>query len=362
MGNPYFVGVYGGTARGSAAVVGADGKVVARALGNRFDANQVTEDEVDLEAARAALSGLLADLDKASSLPAAGAKRVVIGLNGLDGDAPPPFVSRLLDGILDGDVRARTRVTDATAATRLCAEEGPAGLTVIASAQSSVTFRGADGTAASGLGWGRPIEDPLSAIALALDGLRAIVGEWETTAPKTELTAALFKFADVDNRTDASEEIRRIACDVPKLCAFGHEVALTARQGDRIARQIVDQHVDRLVHRVSRMLLQYPLATDVWLWGSVFMTHKWIRMQFARGLLRLNRKLVINVPELPCDLANAIAAAADAGVATGGAFMAAVFDASRAGNLAPRPASTQYSAQPITTPQSFGDGGVAFTF
>lgn len=120
------------------------------------------------------------------------------------------------------------------------ATDGDAGLVVIAGTGSICCGRNRQGKQASAGGWGPIVGDEGGASWIARKALQAMAHGADGRGPATAITNAALKYFKVENADDLSTAIYSPTMTNDQLAGFAREVVRSARTGDEVAIEILN--------------------------------------------------------------------------------------------------------------------------
>jgi N-acetylglucosamine kinase-like BadF-type ATPase len=294
--NPLIIGVDGGGTRTRAVAMHADGRVLARTEGSGLNFHNI-----GWEAARTNLLDVVQRL--LASCGATEYRALYIGMSALDAPADSATLSAFC-----GDVFDKTRVemhSDAYAAL-VGATLGKPGMIVICGTGAMTLLLDGQGRQHARSGWGAVLEDPGSAFALAVAGLRASVALWEECGARTSLAGHALEYFGAATPRALIDKLYTPMPSPPRIAQFARVVLAEAVAGDAVAGCIVRGQMDRVARQCVSLLLKSPEARQVALYGGVFQHNAWVREYFADRLCRAVPGLAVSEPRYPPDIGAAL--------------------------------------------------------
>jgi len=183
---------------------------------------------------------------------------VCAGIAGCGRRKDQELLARRLQQVLgDGGRAVQVRVVHDAEIALEAAFEGDSGVVVVAGTGSVILARTLQGRIEVAGGWGYLLGDEGSGFAIARAGLQAVTHAIDG-GPSTRLQALLVERFQLSER-DAI--IHRVYQERWPLQQFAPVVLEAAREGDPVARRIVDDQVARLVEQVGWLLQR--LGDDV---------------------------------------------------------------------------------------------------
>jgi len=225
-----FIGIDGGGTRCVAVATDRAGHELARREGGP---GLVHADRLDAGAAA------LATLAEATIRAAGAEPPAAVLCCALAGAGREPERSALERALQERGIAAVCRVTtDAEAALFDAFGPGP-GLLLISGTGSIAWGRAEDGVTARAGGWGALLGDEGSAYALGIEALRQVVRAHDGRAPDTALAPEVLRHT---GRRAVEELVSwAAAADKAEIAALAPIVTAAARQGDAVARAMVDE-------------------------------------------------------------------------------------------------------------------------
>jgi glucosamine kinase len=255
----FVMGVDGGATKTLAAVL--DLRERALHLGHGGSSN------ADAVGARSATDSLLEATDEA--IARAGIEReqlggAVLAVAGTDTDAVASHVRETRPA-------AWVVVNDVVGAWAAATDARP-GVGAISGTGSNVFGVGPDGRAWRAGGWGHVLGDEGSGYWLAVQSIKAALGDRERSAPQTGLSAAAVDFFGVDNVEALATLVYSKPLAKGEIAAFAIETARVAHAGDAVARRLYERAAAELVSQVGAVIEQTGLVGEfpIGLIGSAF--------------------------------------------------------------------------------------------
>lgn len=242
-GPPTVVGVDGGATRTRLAVADRKGGILARResgpslLGVGLDEKVADGLAREIEALVSELGERLPLASMCAGLAGAGAE-----------DVQAAVTRRFLELNLARRIHV---VSDAEAAFMDAFGEGE-GILLVGGTGSVALCRPSAGARLRRVGgWGSLLGDEGSGFRLGVEGLRAAVRAWEGRGPETELKRVLFDEVGVTGPRELLAWSR--PTDKSAIGALGPLVVRTAKDGDAVARELVERAVEALVEHVRAL-------------------------------------------------------------------------------------------------------------
>jgi N-acetylglucosamine kinase-like BadF-type ATPase len=146
------------------------------------------------------------------------------------------------------------------------------GVGAISGTGSNVFGVGPDGAAWRAGGWGHVLGDEGSGYWLALQSIKAALGDRERSGPQTGLSAAALDFFGVPSVEELAKLVYSKPLSKGEIAAFAIETARVAHAGDVVARGLYELGARELGKRVATVIEQTRLEGEfpVGLIGSAF--------------------------------------------------------------------------------------------
>ena len=186
-------------------------------------------------------------------------------------------------------------------------QAGAPGLVVIAGTGSLVFARDREGREYRAGGHGPLLGDPGSAFAVGLAALRAATGADEGLAPPTEIGRALRTALSIEDLRELTRRWRLQESVVPEIAALAPLVETTARAGDVVAQEILQQSALQLfamLRVVHRALKNSANGCPLYLAGSFLARGTLLREELSERIstegLAFSSVHVVNEPVRGC--------------------------------------------------------------
>lgn len=255
----FLMGVDGGATKTLAAVLDLQERCVY--LGHGASSNP------DAVGAHAATDSLMKATDEA--IARAGIERdlldaAILAVAGTDTDAVAAHVRALRPS-------SWVVVNDVVGAWAAATGAHP-GVGVISGTGSNVFGVGADGRAWRAGGWGHVLGDEGSGYWLAVQSIKAAIGDRERSGPETALSAAATDFFEVPTVEALAALVYSKPLTKGEIAAFAIETARVAQAGDEVARELYGRTAAELGKQIAAVIAQTGLAGSfpVGLIGSAF--------------------------------------------------------------------------------------------
>jgi glucosamine kinase len=188
----------------------------------------------------------------------------VLAIAGTDTDAVAGHVRESCPGtwaVVNDVVGAWAAATDAQP-----------GVGVISGTGSNVFGVGAEGTPWRAGGWGHVLGDEGSGYWLALQSIKAALGDRERSGPETALSSAAIDFFGVQSLEALAALVYSQPLAKGEIAAFAIETARVAHAGDVVARGLYERGASELGRQVASVIEQTGLVGEfpVGLIGSAF--------------------------------------------------------------------------------------------
>lgn len=287
MKNSFVIGIDGGGTRTRGAVADITGTILSEKESESSNVHLVGYQEAATRV-WALVRNLIGDIHKKQS-----AVRVVVaGLAGVGRPNDRKLYLQALRGVVGRARFSLRRVhlyTDAEIALA-GAFGGSPGIVVIAGTGSIVMGKDEAGVLRRVGGWGRDIGDEGSGYQIGRRALAAVAKSYDGRSVPTALTESVFKKLKLADAAGLVEKVSRNAFDISTLAPL---VLEAAKDGDKVAEEILKQAADELVLHVRALLsgIQVRRKVDVAFSGGLI-DHANIYSEF------LERKLVSACPQV----------------------------------------------------------------
>lgn len=241
-----FAGIDGGGTRTDVALVASDGTPVSRVQGPTSNKAVV--------GAESAIQVLRSLIDEASN-QAGASEPITAGWIGLAGADRPEDQELFKDAL-------RNRIDDIRitndAELVLSGNPGGIGIALIAGTGSIAFARNESGQTGRSGGWGHIFGDEGSAWYLAVEGLRAVAASVDGRGPSTSLTESLMVHWQVSTPQHLILKVYSPAVRKGDIAAAAPVVVESARQGDAVARRLLQSAGQQLSTLVTSLLQRIP--------------------------------------------------------------------------------------------------------
>ena len=151
-------------------------------------------------------------------------------------------------------------------------------------------------------GWGYLLGDAGSGYALAVDGLRAAILDWENVGEKTTISDAAMVHFKLSHPRELIDIVYSPGCKQSDIAQFGRIVLKCCEDGDKEAARIVRSNMASIAANAAEMIHRAPEANHVGIWGGVLTNSACARQLFSEELLKRCPEAVIIKPEFPPEL------------------------------------------------------------
>ena len=151
-------------------------------------------------------------------------------------------------------------------------------------------------------GWGHMLGDRGSSHALASAGLCAAIDAWEKVGPETALGDAAMQHFSLSTPRQLIDRVYAPECGPHGIAGFAKEVLILAAQGDEIARTIVEKEMIHVAAQAAALIVQFPEAYRVGMYGGVFAHNPLARDLFIGALTKRIPHAQVSMPEYPPEL------------------------------------------------------------
>ncbi len=287
----YLVGVDGGGTKTIAVAAATDGTVLAVERGDGINYNTI-----GMEPARENLKKIL---DRLWTGIDGECLEVTVGMPALDMPADreltnefagDSFDPKLLDLQSDAYVTLAGFTMGQPGMIVIC---GTGSILLMVDGQKRQHVRG---------GWGYLLGDAGSGYALAVDGLRAAIRDWENVGEKTALSEAAMAFFRLSHPRKLIDIVYSPGCTQANIAQFGRIVLKCCEGGDKEAVRIARSNMAAIAANAAEMIRRAPEANHVGIWGSVLTNSTCARQLFSEELLKRCPEAVIIKPEFPPEL------------------------------------------------------------
>lgn len=287
----YLIGVDGGGTKTIAVAARPDGTVIGAERGEGINYNNIGMDR-----ARANLKEII---DRLESRIGSRCEGLSVGMPALDLPADEAL-TRLFAGssfdpaLLDLQSDAYMALVGFTL--------GKAGMIVICGTGSILLMMDEHGVQHVRGGWGHLLGDPGSGYALAMDGLKAAIADWENIGPHTSVTQAAEEYFSLKDPRELIDRVYAKEQTKAELAGFGRRVPEQAALGDAVAAEIVRRNTAVLAANAAEMIRRVPAANRVGVYGGVLTNSAFVREAFTAQLQALCPEAEVSLPEFPPEL------------------------------------------------------------
>lgn len=254
MATEYFLGVDGGGTKTAAAVVDGRGREIARAVSGPSNYHAV-----GLDAAEASLREAIRQVLASAGLAATEVTAVGLGMAGAGRPGDREVVREMVSRIAHFRHIVITHDAEATLVGGVGRRYGAV---LIAGTGALAYGVNARGQVRRADGWGYLLGDEGSAYWIGVEGLRAVARAHDGRGPATALEATLLAHLGL---SDAGELVARVYANgfgVPHMAGLAPLVSRAARDGDGVARAILQEAGRRLANALSAVVRGLGLADE----------------------------------------------------------------------------------------------------
>jgi N-acetylglucosamine kinase-like BadF-type ATPase len=290
----YFLGIDGGGTKTQAVVIDAEGRVIGEGLSGA--ANPL---RAGLEEAISHVSHAVSEACARAGLELTDIRAACAAIAGINHRSHYHTMKEALDDALH--IAGLELVTDAQAALE-GALDGKPGVVVIAGTGSIAIGVNEAGRQARAGGLGPTLSDEGSGYDIARRALRAVAASFDLRAPQTSLTDRICKRLGVAGPSDLPGVIYNSGSDPVDIAPLAELVDDAAREGDEVARQILEaagNELGRLAASVIEKLGLSSSAFRVACVGGVFKSCDLVLEPLREVVLRIAPQAEIGPPLYP---------------------------------------------------------------
>ena len=270
------IGIDGGGTHSTAAAAWPDGRIAAVAYGDGLNYHHVGTEKVRLR-----MEDMVRRLCEKT-----GARHplVCVGMSALDAPADEATLARFTTGCFSpGQLDLQS---DAYAAL-MGVTRGKPGMIVICGTGSMLLLLDEQGRQHVSGGWGYLLADEGSSYTLAREALLAVIDESEGLGEATVLTRHALDYFGVASLRMIIDRIYAPDFTPDRLAGFARHVLAEAENGEPVACAILRRTMPRLAAQAAQLMKKSPAASQVGLYGGVFMHSAAARTCFIDTLCRL---------------------------------------------------------------------------
>ena len=296
MEEKYVIGIDGGGTKTVGAAVSMSGRILAMRKGPGINYNNIGMDQARGNLYQV-VSGLVQDCGE-------NYEALYIGSAALEYTAGPETIQAMAGDVMDPE----KMVIESDAYMALMGMTlGEPGLIAICGTGSMLVMDDGTGQQIMG-GWGSLLNDPGSGYAVALDGIRAAVRNWEGTGESTVLGDETLRYFGINRPRQLTEKIYAPNCGVDVIAGFSENVFIAAERGDGVAVQIIQKQMDEIAKEAAALLKKAPNVKNVGLYGGIFQHQRLARTLFSVRMAEKieDRTIHYLTPEYPPELGAAI--------------------------------------------------------
>jgi len=238
----------------------------------------------------------------------------VIGLAGVRReDLRDRLRERFVQLLLNRNVRV---MTDAEIALFSIGHDS-AGIVVIAGTGSICVGQNDDGETSTAGGWGPLAGDEGGGAGIARRALQAIAKASDGRAPKTKLTEVAMRYFRASTPEDLVVAIYAPQVDNAKIAGFAREVVETAKRGDKIAREVLNEAARELALAARVVVANLSLgkkAFPIIRVGGIFKAGDLISKPFLKSVKEIAPKAFFRDAEFSPAVAAALMAKESSGL------------------------------------------------
>lgn len=237
-------------------------------------------------AVRAALHGLVGDLCSEAEISKADVDGICLGMAGCDRPADKKFITDIVKESFDQELPIEV-INDALVA--MMAVLGKLHGILVISGTGSICFGYNEETgknARSG-GWGHILADEGAGYQIAVEGMKAVLAEWDQRIEKTALTEKILKQLKLNDPTDLIGWTYMQGNGKAEIAALARLVHQAAEEGDQAARDILDHQADLFLENVAavhKRLFKPDEVVPLALWGGNLQNVKSYQDLFIRKI------------------------------------------------------------------------------
>ena len=284
------IGIDGGGTHSTAVAAYPDGRIAAVTKGGGMNFHNI-----GTHAVRIHLEAMVDDLCRQTGCEAA---EVCAGMAALDAPADTEttahFIGKLSLQQLDLQSDAYIALMGFTL--------GQPGVFVICGTGSMLLMLDGEGRQHAAGGWGYLLGDAGSGYTLAREGLLAAIDAAEGLAEDTPLLADALAYFGANAPRGLIDRIYAPGFTPDKLAGFARCVLTRAKDGDSLAREIVQRNMHRPARHESRLVEKAPEANRIGLYGGIFTHSELARADFTQALMGMTPAVTVSAPEYPPEL------------------------------------------------------------
>ena len=291
MAHGILIGIDGGGTHSTAVAAYPDGRIAAVAYGGGLNFHNI-----GVEKAHAHLEEMCAELCQDCSAPA---EEICVGMAALDAPADATTTATFTRGMFTpGQLDLQSDAYIALMGFTL----GQPGVFVICGTGSMLLMLDGEGRQHAAGGWGYLLGDAGSGYTLAREGLLAAIDAAEGLAEDTPLLADALAYFGADAPRGLIDRIYAPGFTPDKLAGFARCVLTRAKDGDSLAREIVQRNMHRLARHAARLVEKAPEANRIGLYGGIFTHSELARADFTQALMGMTPAVTVSAPEYPPEL------------------------------------------------------------
>jgi N-acetylglucosamine kinase-like BadF-type ATPase len=139
-------------------------------------------------------------------------------------------------------------------------------------------------------GWGQVLGDEGSAYHMALKGIKASLLAYDGLSNPTKLSASVMKFFDLKKMSDIIDKIYNPPVEKSIIAAFATEVETAAREGDKVALDIIESEA-KWLYKLALAITGKCNTPYLGYFGSVLNQNQRIRSRLSKMLAKQNINL-----------------------------------------------------------------------
>lgn len=291
MAKGLLIGIDGGGTHSTAVAAWPDGRIAAVAHGGGLNFHNIGVDAVRLN-----LEKMVDALCKKAGAQAEG---VCVGMSALDGPGDEATTALFTAGLISpGTLDLQSDAYVALMGFTL----GKPGVIVICGTGSMLVMIDGKGNQHVSGGWGYLLNDAGSGFTLAREGLLAAIDMAEGLGAKTPLLEDAMAFFRAEAPRGLIDRIYDPACTPDVVAGFARCVIQRGREGDEVAKSILERNMRRLAGHASALINHAPEAARVGLYGGIFAHSPEARKLFGEALAGSHPEAVVGMPEYPPEL------------------------------------------------------------
>lgn len=298
----YVIGVDGGATKTAAILADEQGHILSRAVAGASNYHAVGR-----ESAGAALKEAIEAVVAQSRKSLDDCQMAILGLAGVNNETDQQILSEEAAKIgLSNRIRVENDIVIAWAASTTCQP----GVVIIAGTGSSAFGVNSDGERIKSLGWDYILADQGSGYWVGLQGLQQAICVWDGRL--TEGGELLYQaMLDHYKLADGSEAITLIYSSEfmkdmkTRIASFGQRVAECAKQGDRVAQQILHQAGADLGDGACAVIRRLDMTNNsftVGMVGSTFKSGNYLMKPFTTKILDCAPQAIVQKSQYPAQV------------------------------------------------------------